>query len=306
LSKGSKAPSAPDPAATAQAQAEANRITQFTPQGTMLYGKVGPGGQFVQDTGGAASYLQQTPFQQQTQQQYETIASGLAGALAPNAANLQSASYAGQPGYQYQIDWSKVGKVPGAEDFSADATRVEQATFDRAKGLLAPEFERQTRQTTQRLADQGLPMGSEAYTGEQNRLADTQNRAYSDAALAAVEAGRAEQSRLYNQALTSRGTQLSDQLTGMQLTNQARQQGFGEQQAVRNQQLQELAALLGGSYNPTPGTSYVAPGQIDVAGPINQAYQGQLLNWQQRQANQAAGLGGLYSLGGAALMGGYL
>jgi len=295
-------PAAPDPAATAKAQAEANRISQFGPGGNLLYGKVGPGGQFIQDTGGAASFVEESPFQQAARTTGENAALQLARSIAPQAGSLQTASYAGLPAHQFQIDWSKIGAVPNANDFSADAQRVEQATFDRAMGLLRPELDMQERRLNQSLADQGIPLGAEAFVTEQRRFGDQRDRALSDLALASVQAGRDEQSRLFNQALTSRGAQLSDQLQDMQLANQARQTGFGEQQAVRNQQLQELAALLGGAYNPTPATAFVAPGMIDVTGPVNAAYQAQVASAQQRAANQNALLGGLFGLGSAAIL----
>ena len=41
-------PPAPDPNALISAQADANRITQFTPYGNLLFGSVGDQGQFVQ------------------------------------------------------------------------------------------------------------------------------------------------------------------------------------------------------------------------------------------------------------------
>ena len=41
-------PPAPDPNELISAQADANRITQFTPYGNLLFGYVGDQGQFVQ------------------------------------------------------------------------------------------------------------------------------------------------------------------------------------------------------------------------------------------------------------------
>ena len=41
------APPAPNPNELINAQANANRITQFTPQGNLLFGSVGDQGQFV-------------------------------------------------------------------------------------------------------------------------------------------------------------------------------------------------------------------------------------------------------------------
>ena len=57
--------------------------------------------------------------------------------------------------------------------------------------LMNPEFDRQEGQMQQRLANQGLPQSSEAYTAETGRFGDTRNRAMQEAAMAAVRpAGR--------------------------------------------------------------------------------------------------------------------
>ena len=44
----SSPPPAPDPNELINAQADANRITQFTPQGNLLFGYLGDQGEFVQ------------------------------------------------------------------------------------------------------------------------------------------------------------------------------------------------------------------------------------------------------------------
>src|SRR5262249_31742803 len=120
-------------------------------------------------------------------------------------------------------------------------------------------------------------------------------------ALQSVGAGNDLQQQLFGNALTSRSAGIQDALTNASLAANARATGLGEQQGIRANQLQELAALLGGSYNPTPGASFTPGGQIDVAGPIMQAYNGQLANWQNQQQQQAGMLQGLASLGTMAM-----
>ena len=81
---GKRAPSpppAPDPRDLINAQADANRITQFTPQGNLLFGYVGDQGQFVQgrapddSDAQSAAFTQETPFQ--TQMRAATEGTGL-------------------------------------------------------------------------------------------------------------------------------------------------------------------------------------------------------------------------------------
>lgn len=294
------APKPPDPAATAQAQAEANRITQFTPQGNLIFGNLDESGQFAPSVGGnqAASMIEETPFQEQFRGIGEGAATNLAQSLAPNAGNLQQVNLQGLPQRTTGLDLSQVPGLPNPQDFSQDAGRVEQATFERMANLLNPQFDLQQRRLEGQLADQGLPMGGEAYGGELSRFGDVRNRALQDAALQAVNAGRSEQQRLFGNTLATRGAGISDQLTNAQLAEQARSGGLAEQSGVRAQQLQELASLLGGQqYNPSGAAAFTPPGQIDIVGPTNMAYQGQLANWQNQQQQQAGLLNGLFGLG---------
>ena len=81
---GKSRPSAPpvvDPNQLIQQDASANRITQFTPYGNMLFGSVGDQGEFVQGTvpedGMAAAFTQETPFQSQLRMLQENVGLGL-------------------------------------------------------------------------------------------------------------------------------------------------------------------------------------------------------------------------------------
>ena len=80
-------PPVPDPNELINAQANANRITQFTPYGNLLFGSVGDQGQFVQgavpEDGQAAAFTQETPFQAQMRAATEGTGLGL-GNLAFN------------------------------------------------------------------------------------------------------------------------------------------------------------------------------------------------------------------------------
>jgi hypothetical protein len=76
-------PPAPDPNALISAQADANRITQFTPYGNLLFGYVGDQGQFVQGQAPedsdfqSAAFTQETPFQAQMRAATEGTGLGL-------------------------------------------------------------------------------------------------------------------------------------------------------------------------------------------------------------------------------------
>lgn len=300
-----------DPAASAKAQAEANRVTQITPAGSLVFGNLvqGPDGALSVNPnvtpGQAAAEVIETPFQQAFRSLGEDTALTIGGQIAATAGALPpSVSTEGLPDLPGGIDFSGLPSL--TSDFSGDRANVEQAVFQRAKGLLEPEFETAERRLLTRLATQGLPAGGEAYTSELERFDRGRGEAMNKAALDAIAAGGAEQSRLFNLALSGRGQGISEQLQDAQLGLQTRAQGLGEQQAIRGGVLSELASIIGGQgFNPTPTTSFIPPGGVDVLGAQQLAQNAQMANAQasaQRQQSQNAGLFGI----GSALAGSIL
>jgi len=289
MGKSSKAPPPPDPSASVNAQAAANKdaiyesarvnqINQNTPYGSVNFtGEIG--------SPDRTQNINLAPAQQQQLDLQNQIAIALG-----NLANQRTGQIATDP-----LSFDGIPQAPGVGDFSGDRQKVEQATYDRALNLMRPEFDRQRRRTETDLITRGLPGAgpaggaSEAYASEMDRLGDSQNRALTDASLAAIQAGGAEQSRLFG------------------LGQSARQQGINEAQTLRAQPFNELAAFLQGSPAlQSPQAAPVSQYQMaapDVMGAINTAYAGQLNNYnQQRQSNNAL-MGGIFGLGGSALGG---
>lgn len=297
-----------NPQSLIQQQAEQNRLTGFTPRGNLVFGSVNGQGGFEARNSGAAYQVQESPFSENYRQGYEDLATTAQQIAAPRIQNLplspiDTTQY---PDRQYNIDYTNVDPVMSSSDFSADAQRVEGATFQRMKGLLDPVFDQQTRRTETQLVNQGLPMGSEAYDTEVGNLRRSQNEQYSKAALDAVTAGRAEQSRLYGQALSSRNAQLGDQLQDINLTNTGRAQGIQEQQALRATENQEIAQLLGlQPVQPVEAKSFFAPSPVDVTGPYQLSQNAQIANQRAQQQQMAAILGGITRLGSAGLSAGF-
>lgn len=132
-----------------------------------------------------------------------------------------------------------------------------------------------------RLSNQGIGIGSEAWA---NAMSDF-NRGVNDFRLGAdIQSGQ-EATNAFN------------------LGAQTRDRWIAEQTNLRNQPINEVSALLGTGpgvqgpqFVPTQSPQ-VQP--TDVAGNINNAYQGQLASWQQQQQQQGAALGGLFSLLGS-------
>ena len=259
-----KPPPVPDPAKLVAAQAEANRISQFTPQGNLLYGTVTDDGGFAFDPAASrhATMVSETPFQRDFRARQETIGRTLADQALDQAQGLGSG----------RLDTE--GLPPGFDGAGLAALRgrAEQSAYRRALDLLDPEIERQERRLRQSLANRGLPIASGSAGGDEfGQFLDAGNRARQDAAYAAVAQGGAEADRAFNRATSSR------------------QQGFAERAALRQQQFNELAALLGGQQVAPVGLPRFAPtAGIDVLGANALSQQAGLnrYNAQSQQWNQ--------------------
>jgi hypothetical protein len=280
MSKGSSSvPAAPNPnqlinqqsAANSDAirtAAQFNQFGQVTPFGSQTWsGELGSPDRTVTTT--------LTPESQGLFDAQQAIAAQLMGMAPQIAGNIQTSP----------VSFDGLMALPGMNDFSGDAARVEQATFNRARGLLDPAFQEQTDRMQAQLEARGLPVGSEAYRGGLDPISKNYALALQQAADSSVAAGRAEQSRLFNQALTGRN------------------QGINEMLTQRSLPINELAAILQGA-PASPLPQFQATAQSPTL-PINvnQAYgmglnQGNVAAELAAQQNASA-MGGLFDLGSA-------
>jgi len=162
------------------------------------------------------------------------------------------------------------GNVTGSlsQPWNADTSAIESRLFDLGSKTLDPKFAQQKADLQTQLSNQGIKLGSDAYTRAMTDLSNTQGQSYNDLAL------------------------------------RGRGQAFSELQAQRNQPLNELSALLSGSqvsmpnYNPNTPTAIPT---TDNAGLINKNYADQLDAWKTNSANMgslfqnAIQFGGLFS-----------
>jgi len=218
----------------------------------------------------------------------------------------------------------------GADDFSADRQRVEDALWQRGAASRAQEDE----SLRTRLLNSGLREGSAAWNAEMERL----GRQTADERIGTMLASGQEQSRLVglsrdaaqfsndanltganfgnNASLTAAqygssqqqaqnaaglaGSQFSNNanLTNAQFQNAARGQGLQEAYAARAQPLNEIIGLMGGSQVQQPNfvnTNTSTIPTTDVAGIINTNYQQQMDAWKQQQAASGGLLSGIGS-----------
>lgn len=284
---GGSAPAAPDPAATANAQAAANaetarvqarlnRVNQTTPFGTQTYTDLG--------NDRWSSDITLSPEQQALYNSQTRTGQGLynlaEGALPRVASAINS-----------NIDTSRLPDVVGSQGDVVNRSReVAQSLYDAGVARLQPQFDRARDQTFQTLADRGIGAGSgDAWTNTLRDERQIQNDALLGLNAQATQAAGAEQNRLTN------------------LAQAIRQGDIQEQNFFRSQPINDVATLLGTSPGVTTPQFTQAPqvgvAPTDVVGPINQQYQSSLASWNANNQRQNSLLGGLFGLGGTALGG---
>lgn len=163
-------------------------------------------------------------------------------------------------------------KLTGVLDspFKLDNAATEGRLMELGRKRLDPMIEQRRAGLESRLVNQGVMPGTEAYDRAMRENSQSDNDAY-------------------NQLL----------LTG-------RSQAANELLTERNQPINETTALMsGGQVNqPTFGnTPQTSVANTDVAGITQQGYENALIPWKQKNAQQQALMGGLFSLGSAALGG---
>ena len=273
------APAAPDPAATARAQSQANRETAIAQANINMINQVTPFGrlEYTQRGTAADGTPQYTATQTLSPQQQaianEQEAAALAYGQTGNQLMGRVRNMLGTP-----VDISSFGAAPTYDNAFRDAQR------DAMLARLQPQIDRDRAALETRLANQGIGAGSAAWQTEMDQF----QRGLNDMRLATdIQAGN-----------------IAGQEYGRMRT--ARNDLINEAYLPRTQEQNALAALLSGAQVQGPqfvNTPQTGVQGTDVAGPIAMQYQGQLAGWNaQNQANNAA-MGGLFGLAGAGLGG---
>jgi hypothetical protein len=316
--KGGSPPATPNPTAVAQAQTQAgegaaafnaalNRINTTTPYGSQTYTVNG-----YDPTTGAPIYSQnislspqqQALYDQQTQQNLQL--GGLGGSLI-NQAQGTTGQPIQAPNIQSQIDRSGIPGIPGAGNLSQFTQQAQDAAYKNATQYLDPQFARQEEQLKAQLANSGATVGSEAYNNAMNQFDEQKRAAYANAQNQAVQQGLAEQQALYQEGANTNQQMFGQNLSAAQFGNQAAQQGLQQQLAIRNEPINELSAIRSNSQVQLPQyqqTAQAGTQPANIAQYMQNAYQGNLDLYNQRQATNNATLGDLTSLAAAYFLGG--
>lgn len=272
----SDAPDPPDYAGAAQATAAgdleaarvaamANRVSQYTPYGNLVYSQVDPNNpdQWRSD-------VTLAPAQQQLLDQQNKISLGLAGAENKGLDYVNSMMAT-------PMDTSGFTNPTAAN--AGGTQEVYAAMLDR----MQPQMDRRRQQSEDALMIQGHNRGGQAWNANEDDIA----RAENDAQLAAMTQAQNLQSNLIN---TQEGQ---------------RQQQLSEAGYLRNEPVNTLNAVRTGSQvsNPTftQAPMQATTSGPNLLGAAQAGYQGQLNNYNAQQAGNSNLMGGLFSLGGKAL-----
>lgn len=274
-----KAPAAPDPVKTAEAQAAAdketaiaqaalNRIGQVTPYGTLSYNQTG-----YDEKAGVPLYTQTTTFSPEQQQLYDLS----------QKFNVQSGGIANEQLTRLNEALSKPISYEGAPSLVNAADPETQRIAEQAiMSRINPQFDRDRATLEARLASQGIALGSDAYNTAMGQFGQNVNDARAQAALQAIQLGQSNAA----------------------LQNQARQQYVQEAASIRNQPLNEISALISGSQVQGPqfgGYSQVSLPASQLTDNTYRNYAAQQNAYNQQVSQNNATMGGLFGLGGSAL-----
>lgn len=318
-------PPAPDPVQTAQAQTQSNvqsavaqsmmnRVNQYGPDGSITYtptGSYNDGGTeiplFSQTTSLSPAEQQLYNLTKQAQTEYGQAAVNQIGKAAGQLSSPMTAPNAGASPWATQ-------QADNALGMAINSIRPLQTNFDNVRNQslaagwsrLNPELKMQQESLNSRLLGQGVTQGSEAWNNAQRQFANQENDAF-------------EQNILNAESLTGQAVQQQGALSMQPIQeaagladvsgNVVNQAGATLQQAgyLRDLPLNEASVLLNGGqvqmpqFQQVPSTN-VAP--TDVIGATMGSYNGQMQGYNQRVAQQSANQGGMYALGGTALMAG--
>lgn len=262
-------PDAPDPYQTAAAEANVNRLNQYTPTGNIFFGNYDESGNFIPTPNRETVMVQETPQQQALRQAGYNLSMGtlenLGGMAQPRTAQqirdilpsfqgLNQGTPDLRSSQSIEQTLSPAGSMANfgqglqgldlsglSTNFSADSQAAADATFNLGLSQLQPQFEQQRSQTQAELLARGIPVNSEAYRNEMNRVESNQGRLMNELAQSSILAGRNEQGRLYGQELARlgaaqgvRGQQFGEQTTGINLA-----------ELLRGNRLQEGLSLAG-------------------------------------------------------------
>ena len=305
--------------AGAQTATAANRVNQSTPYSNLQYKQTGV------DAQGNPIWSANQSLNPALQGTMNNLTGNLAASTANpfSVSNYQNKMVGQGPGF------TNVGAAPNLQT-KVGGTGMEG--WDAATGLLMqrlqPQIDRSNAALDNQLANQGIMPGSEAYKNAKQQQAQSNNDLLTQAQLAGSQVQNTmfkqnvDAGTFTNQALTGQNTMnlgntqfnnltgqqgYANQLAGTQANNAALQNNYKQNYDAYNLPLTQL-----GAFNQATQPGYVNPANQaattgpDYAGAYATSQAAAIAAQNAANAKTANTQNGLYSLGGAALLGGGL
>lgn len=261
MGKSSSAPKAPSASSQIAAQGAANKEAIETSAKINAVDQFGPGGSVTYQKDEDGIPISQTVELGDAEQQFYDVSGDIRNALG----NVASTYTGFLPQEQFSLD-----DVPSGD-------RVSDAMFQQSKSMYEPIFEQQREDAALSLSERGIPVGSEIYNDEMDRMERSQNEAYTSAGLNATLAGGAEEDRLLSRALLE-----------------------------RTQPMNEISAFLQGapalSVPQSSGSPAYSMAPVNAIGAMQNEYAGNMNSYNAARQQQNSIYQGLFS-GGTAAMG---
>lgn len=279
----------------AQAATAANRVSQYTPYGNLVYTQTGT------DSQGNPTWRADTslaPAQQQMLDIQNATGVGLGSTINSALGRVQQTM--GQ-GFNPNIPQTQTSLGPNyktSTDYEGGMAGWDKATALLNKRL-APQMQQAADAQQARLANQGIVQGTKAYENAMRTFNQGQNDLLNQAQLSGLQAGNT----LFQQGL--QGSQFANAaaLQQGQFGNAAQQQAYNQALTNYNLPLNTLSALRSGSQVQNPSFVNV-PQQAttsgaDILGATTAAGNYNLSGYNAQQAAQAGMNSGLLGLGGS-------
>lgn len=259
-----KAPTPPDPVATASAQTATNIGTAVANTASGQVNQIGPYGSLTYDRTGEYTYTDPLNGREHIIPTYTATTE-----LTPEAQEVYDRNLSAQRGLAETADRAAnfLPDYMGNID-PIDTSEIEGRLFDLGRARLDPMFDERGEALRTSLVNRGIGEGSEVWNREMGRFDESRNDAYN------------------NLLLTGRG--------------QARM----EAEADHVRPINKITALLSGSQVATPNYNIATPAQAattDYAGIVNQNYQQEMQNFNAESASYNNLMGGLFGLGAAGI-----
>jgi hypothetical protein len=210
--------------------------TPFTYEGMPAGGDTANYGQTVSNL----TAMTQSPYDLQAGKSFAPTAGGI-GAAAD--AGTQAAITAAES-YSTPFDYSSAPAAPEAD--AAARQQVIDSLYGQSQSRLDPRFESEQRAMENQLANSGIPRGSEAFSSSMRDFNLGKTDAYQTAQNAAIQAGGAEQSRLFGIGTQARQNAIAEQnyLRALPAAEQQQLMGmYGQEQALRQGQFDAMGSV---------------------------------------------------------------